>query len=389
MIFAFGFFRMFLVLIPVIVPLFLNLGITMQEFLILQAYFGIIVALFEVPSGYLSDMWGRKKTLVLGAVLNVSSIYFLYNAGGLLDLFVYQTIIAISFSMLSGADIAFLYDNDIGNQKNISNTQHKTNLMANYSTSKLLGETIAAVLGGLLAVYSFKYVILGQLVANLCMLTFALLLIEKPYEKMNKESHFKNFKETLSYLTKDSDILIIFTNLTVWSLSTFSAIWLFQKQWQNDAIDIKYFGYIWASYTLTSALFSKLASPIRNKIGDKASLLIISLFPLIGYIGMASTTSFVAALFGYMFAISRSFNYVFLRNELNLKIKSKFRATMNSIQSLFFRAGFFIIGPTLGYIVTKYNIQMGYISLLTLFSVSFLIFMVPLLAYKNWTPQDH
>lgn len=388
MIFAFGFFCMFLVIIPVIVPLFLDFGITMQDFLILQAYFGIVVALFEVPSGYLGDMWGRKNTLVLGAVLNVLSVYFLYYAGGIFDLFIYQTIIAISFSMISGADIAFLYDNDIGNKKNIGHNQHKTNLMANYSTSKLLGETTAAILGGLLAVYSFKFVIIGQFVADIFLLIFALLLVEKPFEKMSRKNHLQNFKETLSYLTKEGDVLIIFINLTVWSLSTFSAIWLFQKQWQNDSIDIKFFGYIWASYTLTSALFSKLVSPIRKKIGNKASLLIISLFPLIGYIGMASTSSFTAAMFGYLFAISRSFNYVFLRNELNLKIKSKFRATMNSIQSLFFRIGFFVIGPILGYVVNKYDIRMGYISLLILFSFCFLIFMSRLLVYKNWTPQD-
>ena len=89
-------------------------------------------------------------------------------------------------------------------------------------------------------------------------------------EKMDRKHHLQNFKETFSYLAKEGDILIIFVNLTIWSLSTFSAIWLFQKQWQDDAIDIKFFGYIWASYTLTSALFSRLVSPIRKKIGNKA-----------------------------------------------------------------------------------------------------------------------
>lgn len=379
---------MFLVIIPVIVPLFLDLGINMQEFLILQAYFGIIVAILEVPSGYLSDMWGRKNTLVLGSFFGIISVYFLFNAIGLTDLFLYQTLLAVSFSMISGADLAFLYDNDIGNKKNISLTQHKTNLMANYSSSKLLGETTAAILGGILAIYSFKHVIIGQLVANICLFIFASLLVEKPYEKMSKKNHWANFKETIQFLFNKNDIFIIFINITVWSLSTFSAIWLFQKQWQEDAINIKYFGYIWASYTLTSALFSKLVPPIRKKIGNKLSLLIICIFPLIGYLGMANFNSFTAAMFGYLFAISRSFNYVFLRNEMNLKLKSKFRATMNSIQSLFFRVGFFIIGPILGYIVNEYDIRIGYLSLFALFSLCLILFMTRLLKFNDWTPQE-
>ena len=167
-----------------------------------------------------------------------------------------------------------------------------------------MGETTGAILGGILAVYSFKYVIIGQLVADVFLLIFACLLVEQPYEKMSRKNHWNNFKETLSFLFKKNEILVIFINVTIWSLSTFSAIWLFQKQWQEDGINIKFFGYIWASYTLTSALFSRLVSPIRKKIGNKLSLLIICIFPLIGYIGMASFNSFAAAAFGYLFAIS-------------------------------------------------------------------------------------
>ncbi len=383
MIFAFGFFSMFLVMIPVIVPLFMDLGIDIKDFLILQAYFGIVVAIVEVPSGYISDLWGRKKTLLLGAFLVTTAVGFLYFVEGFYNLLIYQTILATGFSMISGADIAFLYDNAA---KDLTDFK-KTQLISNYSASKLAGETTGAILGGLIAVMSLKYVIIGQFIADLFLILFACLLVEKPFERMAKTSHLNNLKSTLRVFVDKKGLLLLAANVTFWSLSTFSAIWLFQKQWKNDGIDLKFFGYIWASFTLTSALFSKLTPTIKRRIGNVGCLLIVSLFPLIGYIGMANTSSFTAAMFGYLFAISRSFNYVFLRNELNLKIESKYRATFNSIQSLAFRLGFFVIGPTLGFIVNEYGIQIGYKSLLVLFSVIFLLFMVPMLKLNRDQPE--
>ena len=66
----FSFFWMFLVLIPVIVPYFTSLGLTMSQIFQLQATFAIGVVLFEVPTGYLGDLYGRKRSICLGALFS-------------------------------------------------------------------------------------------------------------------------------------------------------------------------------------------------------------------------------------------------------------------------------------------------------------------------------
>ena len=54
-----GFFQVFLVIIPVAVPFFGSYGLTMQDVFSLQALFGFVVLVTEVPSGYIADMLGQ------------------------------------------------------------------------------------------------------------------------------------------------------------------------------------------------------------------------------------------------------------------------------------------------------------------------------------------
>jgi MFS family permease len=85
-IYIFSFFWMFLVLMPVIVPFFLNLGLSMHQVFKLQAIFGIAVVALEIPTGYLCDLWGRKKTLVVGSFisgLGFTSLLFVQSFFGL------------------------------------------------------------------------------------------------------------------------------------------------------------------------------------------------------------------------------------------------------------------------------------------------------------------
>lgn len=49
--------RRFLVLMPVIVVFFQSRGLSVQEIMMLQAIFSIVIVVCEVPSGYLSDVW--------------------------------------------------------------------------------------------------------------------------------------------------------------------------------------------------------------------------------------------------------------------------------------------------------------------------------------------
>ncbi len=44
-------------------------GLGLQDVFILKSIYSIAAVALEIPSGYLADVWGRRKCLILGCIL--------------------------------------------------------------------------------------------------------------------------------------------------------------------------------------------------------------------------------------------------------------------------------------------------------------------------------
>jgi len=77
LLYGFSFCDQFMIVIPLLVPYLGTKGIGMGQFMELQAVFALVIVCGEVPTGLLSDKWGRRKTLLLGSVLKAASFSLL------------------------------------------------------------------------------------------------------------------------------------------------------------------------------------------------------------------------------------------------------------------------------------------------------------------------
>ncbi len=383
-IYVFNFFRMFLVFIPVMVPYFLSLGLSMGEVFKLQALFGITVGALEVPSGYLCDLIGRKKTIVLGSFLAGCGFTWLYFIDSYIELVWYEVLIGVALSFVSGADVSLLYDSlhhlDEGKQDSKENRSKRTKAMGDIQLSARVGESLASIIGGLLVKISFKTVLMAHMVAGWMPFVTSFFLKEPPYEKMSTESHLKNIKKILFHLFRtDKLLLLIFINLVTWALCTFVAVWIFQRYWQEGNIPLHYFGFLWAGYNLAVGITAKQTHLWEEKVGPIILLVALSLLPILGYFGMAYVTGWFGVIIGLSFQLSRGINQVILKDALNWRTPSEFRATANSMVSLFFRLGFGLIGPIVGISIDKFGISSTFCYLGALFLGAFIFVMIPLI----------
>ena len=104
-----GFFHSFMVVIPVFVPLLQGYGLSMSQVLQTQAMFALVSAVCEVPSGYIADIWGRRNAVLVGSALNGLGFFSLLWADTFVDFLIYEMILGVGFSLISGADLALLY----------------------------------------------------------------------------------------------------------------------------------------------------------------------------------------------------------------------------------------------------------------------------------------
>ncbi len=98
-------------MVPVIVPFFENeVGLSFAEFLVIQAIFSVTMVLMEVPSGWISDIWTRKGTLMLSSLLCALGLGLLGVAEGFMQAAAAEILVAIGLSLSSGTITALLYD---------------------------------------------------------------------------------------------------------------------------------------------------------------------------------------------------------------------------------------------------------------------------------------
>jgi MFS family permease len=137
---------------PVLAILFLDLGLTLDQFVLLNLIWAATIFLFEVPSGALADTIGRKKLLVTAAALMVVEmlcLLFAPRVGGsvLLILCVINRICSgLSEACASGADEALAYDSLPENER--AGAWDK--LLATAMRWRSAGFVIAMILGGLI-----------------------------------------------------------------------------------------------------------------------------------------------------------------------------------------------------------------------------------------------
>ena len=82
----------------------------MADFFLIQGIFRIAAFLFEIPSGYLADVFSRKKIMVLAALLQFLGMLLLIWAQGFWAVVVCESLMGMADALLSGTGEAYVYD---------------------------------------------------------------------------------------------------------------------------------------------------------------------------------------------------------------------------------------------------------------------------------------
>lgn len=360
-IYSLGFCHAFQLVIPVFVPLLMGKGLSMAEILQTQAIFALTVAMFEVPSGYFADVYGRKTSLILSALLLVLGYACLYSAESFHDFLVFEVVMGVAWSLGSGADLAMLFDSQLALQK----------LNAKFRLPPSVGKlvSLAAVAEGLAAIaasvlflalddeLAFEVVLGAQLLIGLPPLLIAFTLVEPP-RTLRAQSHHDNAREIIGTLVY-GDRVVLWTAVTmvVFGLFALYAFWTFQPFWVEQGVALEYFGFLWALHCALRGTSAFAASRLEEWFGAKQLLIVLTALPVVAFLGMAGMPGWAAVACALMFPICRGVNSVILYDALNKRVDAAFRATINSVLNLVIRAVFIVTGPLLGLAVDRFGLS--------------------------------
>ena len=101
---------------PVFTVLFLDFGLSLEQFALLNAVWALTIVLAEVPSGALADLLGRKRLLVTTSLLMIAEMCLLAfvplgNSSWVFAAFLVNRVLSgLAEALASGADEALAYD---------------------------------------------------------------------------------------------------------------------------------------------------------------------------------------------------------------------------------------------------------------------------------------
>jgi MFS family permease len=244
LLYGFSFFDQFMIVIALWVPYLGTKGIGMRQFMELQAVFALVILCGEVPSGLLSDLWGRKKTLLLGSTLKAVSFSLLPLWSSYEGFLFYHLTMGIALSMISGGDVALLYDTYLaaGGEKS-----RGTAVLGNAKLAAQTGTAVSALVGGAVVTLSYGHLLWANAILCWIPVLLVLCLSEPPAAPERAKKRPKELKEMLSTtLVGDASTRLVLLNLVASGTGGLVMIWTHQKYRQESGVPLAYFGVLLA-----------------------------------------------------------------------------------------------------------------------------------------------
>ena len=353
---ALSFFQTFMVVIPVVVPFMESKGLDMQEILTLQAIFAAVIVLLEVPSGYVADVLGRKATLVIGSLFYGFGNSLLVVADGFWGLAAFEICLAVGHSLVSGADLAMIYDTEVATGKRAAPVNRAGRVIGQLMAARSYSEGLASLCCSLAVIWGLHYAAWAQALVGWVPVFIALTLVEPPGVRMAKGDYGGNMLSILRHVLFDSSLVRqIFLALSLWSLTTFYSVWLVQKIWQNHDLGLVHFGYLWGGLALIAGVAGQWAHALEAWLGPRKLFCFMAVAPVLGYVGLAEFGLLGGIAVTSLFFAARGIGLAVLRNAFNERVPGEFRATANSLASFGFRGAYVLTGPILGYGLDLYG----------------------------------
>ena len=348
----------FMVAMPIIVLFFQEHGLTLTEVMILQSIYSFSVALFEIPSGFIADVFGRKRTIVLSTIFTFIGFLVFSFFGGFYAFAIAQVLVGIGGSLMSGSDSAIIYDTllETNSKTTYTKIEGRTYAIGNFS------EAFAGILGGFLAVGSIYLPIYVQTSILFFSIPIAFTLIEPSMHMENKlDRSFKAVLEVVKFAMVDNQKLkwlIIYSSAM--GVATLSMAWFAQPFFKSINIPLAYFGILWAVLNFSAGLTSFNAHQLDKKDNNYKMLFYLSLAMSTSFILLGFNTSVFGLIFILFIYLLRGLVTPILRNAINENTTSNKRATVLSIRSLIIRISFAISAPILGYIADNYSLAISF-----------------------------
>lgn len=363
---------------PVFTLLYLDYGLTLSQFAMLNVVWAATIVLAEVPSGAFADTLGRKKLVVLSSIvmfIEIAMIAFVPTGNPSLVFVVFlvnRVLSGLAMALASGADEALAYDTlkEQGHEElwpRVLQIQLRIASTVGIFVT-LVGAAMYDVnfMAGVYQVLGFDAPLNTQDIMRIPVYATLIVALIAIYAAFSMEEEKKPVPQGSNKLTSTIESMKLTLNTGKWVLSTpyvlfimlyyslfehTSRMFLTMNSQYYTAIDIPiiYFGLIGAGVSLLKIIMAGQSRRLAESMAPKAFILIMGVASMATYYWISLGWSIYGVIPALVLIFIIMTMNIFISYHLNKQTESHNRATVLSFKGLMFNVGYGLIGVLYAY----------------------------------------
>lgn len=337
---------------------------TLATLVAAQSLYSIAVFLSEVPTGIFADIYGQKKSIIVGYLIEVFSVAMLLIQPNAITFLILYFIRGVGSSFVSGSEEALIYES-------AQRTEHKDykRIYSRFLSNSQLGFVFATITAGVVFSYfgsaSFVPLIIASTTCFLIVAFAAMFLDDYKNIKVSNEKGKDMFDVVRKSFRLSKSNYIVKSVILVSALTLSGEYFIqdvYQPYFQSYGVEAFWLGAVLSFGTLLNAFFLRKISIFENIFSTSKLILAINLFLGVCYVLLTILVSPVF-LVGLYVIMNGLFNIQqpILSDYVNRETESDIRATVLSTISLIRRFVQMFIFFLIAFLLSNYGIEKSFI----------------------------
>lgn len=323
----------------------LDKGLTIDQIAGWQSLLNLGMFLGEIPTGFFSDIMGKKMSLLIGKIFIVLYYLILIFSNNFILIYISALVFGVGSTFISGTDEALLYDILLEDKDN----KNTADYLGKFSAITIVIIGVSMLVGGVIQKLGWEVLltlcVIGQLTAM-----FFVKQISRSGSKslaVGRKTVFSEYLKALKYEIRHKEILILLLTLGI-NEGVISALYILaQDEFQKNGFSISTISIIFAVEAVLSFLLLFNLDKLKGWMKDKKGLVIADIISIAFFTMLLLNQRNVLVVSVLMLSMIGNFFTTVLMDKMNLMINASVRSSLisvfNSVSSLIMAAIFFII----------------------------------------------
>lgn len=337
-------------------------GLSVLEVSAYQAIYSLSTTLLEIPTGFVGDKFGKKKSLLLGNILLSLQAFFMIINNNHIFFMILATMEALAYSFISGSDSALLYEII----KTDNNEEKYLKVNSRLLSIKSITTGLALLVGSIIAKYSWTILYLLA-VLIIIISSIILVFVQEPHvekaitaekgDKFSLHSLKNTIKKNIIY--PKEMLFIIFLIATSLIDGFFMCYYNFnQIILETLNVNIEIIGLFFSALYFINSVAYLLADFLNKHINKKNLFIGILFIESMLFISLAyANSTMVIMLISILISFFPEVLFIIADSIIQNNIISDYRATILSIVSLIRSLMTSVVYIVLGAIFNLINIR--------------------------------